>query len=30
MDIAFIALTLGFFALSWWFVRACESLEESK
>lgn len=30
MDIVFIALTLGFFALSWWFVRACGSLEESK
>jgi hypothetical protein len=29
MDIAFIALTLGFFAASWWLVRACESLEES-
>lgn len=27
MDIAFIALTLGFFAASWWFVRACASLE---
>lgn len=30
MDIIFIALTLGFFGLSWWLVRACESLEESK
>jgi hypothetical protein len=27
MDFAFIALTLVFFALSWWFVRACASLE---
>ena len=27
MDIAFIALALGFFAASWWFVRACASLE---
>jgi len=24
MDIAFLALTLGFFALSWGFVRLCE------
>ena len=30
MDIAFIALTLGFFALSWWFVRACGSLEPAQ
>jgi len=30
MDLAFIALTLGFFAASWWLVRACESMEESK
>ena len=27
MDIAFLALTLAFFAASWWFVRACASLE---
>lgn len=27
MDVAFIALALGFFAASWWFVRACASLE---
>ncbi len=27
MDIVFIALTLGFFAASWWFVRACAVLE---
>ena len=26
MDFAFIALTLAFFAASWWFVRACASL----
>ena len=30
MDIAFIALTLVFFAASWWFVRACESLEPAQ
>lgn len=30
MDIAFIALTLGFFAASWWFVRACASLEPAQ
>jgi hypothetical protein len=27
MDFAFLALTLVFFAASWWFVRACASLE---
>ena len=27
MDIAFIVLALVFFAASWWFVRACASLE---
>jgi len=27
MDFVFIALTLGFFALSWGFVRLCASLE---
>jgi hypothetical protein len=27
MDIAFIALAIGFFAASWWFVRACAALE---
>jgi len=27
MDIAFVALTIVFFAASWWFVRACASLE---
>jgi hypothetical protein len=30
MDIAFIALVLGFFAASWWFVRACASLEPAQ
>jgi len=25
-DLAFIALSLGFFALSWGFVRFCDSL----
>ena len=27
MDIVFIVLMIGFFAVSWWFVRACGSLE---
>jgi len=27
MDIVYIALTIGFFALSWGFVRLCSSLE---
>jgi hypothetical protein len=27
-DFAFIALTLGVFALSWGFVRFCAALEE--
>jgi hypothetical protein len=30
MDIAFLALTLGFFGLSWRFVRACASLEPAQ
>ena len=30
MDIVFIALTIGFFAASWWFVRACAWLREEK
>lgn len=30
MDLAFIALTLGFFAASRWFVRACASLEPAQ
>lgn len=30
MDFAFIALALGFFAASWWFVRACASLEPAQ
>jgi len=28
-DLGYIALTLGFFALSWGFVRFCASLEEN-
>lgn len=27
MDFVFILLTLGFFALSWGFVRLCSALE---
>jgi hypothetical protein len=27
MDFVFIVLTLGFFALSWGFVRLCAALE---
>jgi hypothetical protein len=27
MDLVFIALTIGFFAASWGFVRLCASLE---
>jgi hypothetical protein len=30
MDILYIALGLGFFAVSWWFVRACASLEPAQ
>ena len=30
MDIAFLALTIAFFASSWGFVRLCASLEEKK
>ncbi len=30
MDIVYVLGTILFFGLSWWFVRACESLEESK
>jgi len=33
MDVLYIALTIAFFAASWWFVRACASLapaEEEK
>ena len=30
MDIAYIALTLGFFALSWGFVRFCAFLEPAQ
>jgi hypothetical protein len=29
MDFVYILLTLGFFALSWGFVRLCASLEPS-
>jgi uncharacterized membrane protein len=27
MDFAFVVLTIVFFVASWWFVRACASLE---
>ena len=27
MDFVYIALSIGFFTASWWFVRACASLE---
>jgi hypothetical protein len=27
MDLAFLGLTIGFFAASWWLVRACAALE---
>ena len=27
MDILYLALGLGVFAASWWFVRVCSSLE---
>ncbi len=30
MDLVFIVLTLGFFALSWGFVRLCAWLEPAK
>jgi len=30
MDILYIALTIGLFAASWWFVRACASLEPAQ
>jgi hypothetical protein len=30
MDIVYIVLILGFFAASWWFVRACASLEPAQ
>jgi hypothetical protein len=30
MDIVYIALGLGFFAASLWFVRACGSLEPAQ
>jgi len=27
MDILYVALTVGLFGASWWFVRACAALE---
>ena len=27
MDALYVALTIALFAASWWFVRACASLE---
>jgi hypothetical protein len=30
MDLAFLALTMGFFAASWWFVRACAAMEPAQ
>ncbi len=30
MDFLFIALAVGFFAASWWFVRACAALEHGE
>jgi hypothetical protein len=30
MDLAFFALTVGFFALSWGFVRACDALGKER
>jgi hypothetical protein len=30
MDFVYIALTIGFFVVSWWFVRLCASLEPAK
>lgn len=30
MDILFVLLTLGFFMLSWGFVRLCASLEPAR
>ena len=30
MDILYIALALAFFVASWWFVRACASLEQEE
>ena len=26
MDVLYLALGVGFFLASWWFVRACDSL----
>jgi hypothetical protein len=30
MDILYVLLIIGLFAASWWFVRACASLEASQ
>ena len=30
MDLAFIALTIGFFVASWGFVRLCAALEPAR
>jgi hypothetical protein len=30
MDIVYILGTILFFGLSWWFVRACDSLESAQ
>jgi hypothetical protein len=30
MDIAYVVLALGFFAASWWLVRACAALGEER
>ncbi len=30
MDLVFIVIGIGFFAASWWFVRACAALEPAE
>ena len=30
MDVVYLALGAGFFVISWWFVRACASLEQAR
>jgi hypothetical protein len=30
MDIFYLALGIGFFTASWWFVRACAALEPAQ
>jgi len=30
MDIFYLAFVIGFFAASWWFVRACAALEPAQ